>query len=181
MKRVYVDTSVLVFFFITTFNTAFSRKSKDFLSKVESGEYEGTISLFALMELIKQIRELLVKADVCMKADWEQAIKQAFQAIYSMQNIKIIEGTVVEKDETDSITLLTHSEIAWDSFNIMNKYCGTVKVNNGGFCHDGIHPVDAVHIALAKRMGCTAIATFDRDFRETDDVVKSLFLLDDLF
>ena len=133
------------------------------------------------MELIKQIRELLVKADVCMKADWERAIKSAFEAIYKMQNIKIIEGTVAEKGQLDSITLLTHSEIAWDSFNIMNKYCGAVKVTNGSLFHDGIHPVDAVHIALAKRMGCSAIATLDRDFKETDGEVPSLILMDDVF
>lgn len=181
MQRVYVDTSVLVFFFITTFNPAFSKKSKEFLTKVESGKYEGTISLFALMELVKQIRELLVRADVCSKVDWEREIKSAFEAIYKMQNIKIIEGMVAEKGKLDQVSLLTHSEVAWDSFNIMNKYCGAVKLNNGSLVHDGIHPVDAVHIALAKKMGCSAIATLDRDFKETDGEVQSLILLDDIF
>ncbi len=49
------------------------------------------------MELVKQLRELLVKANVCMKADWEQAVKIAFESIYKMQNMKIIEGTLTEK------------------------------------------------------------------------------------
>jgi predicted nucleic acid-binding protein len=40
MKKVYIDTSVLVFFFIR-FDTTFSKMSKDFLAKVESGKYEG--------------------------------------------------------------------------------------------------------------------------------------------
>jgi predicted nucleic acid-binding protein len=181
MRRVYVDTSVLVFFFITSFNANFSSKSKEFLDKIRAGKYEGTISLFVLMELVKQIRELLVRADVCTKEDWEKAIKMAFEAIYSMPNMKIIEGTVLEKGKTDKLSLLYHSEIAWDSFNIMTKYCGKVKVNGAIFCHDGIHPVDAVHIALAKRMGCTAIATFDKDFRETDKEVPSIVLMEDVF
>ena len=181
MKRVYIDTSILVFFFIRTFDASFSKMAKDFLTKVESGQYEGVISLFVLMELVKQLRELLVKANVCMKADWETAVKTAFEAIYKMQNMKIIEGTVAEKGQSDSCSLLTHSEVAWDSFNIMNKYCGSVKLKNGGFVHDGIHPVDAVHVALAKKTGCSMIATLDRDFKETDNEVKSLILLDDPF
>jgi predicted nucleic acid-binding protein len=133
------------------------------------------------MELVKQLRELLVKANVCMKADWEQAVKIAFESIYKMQNMKIIEGTLTEKGEVDPCTLLTHSEVAWDSFNLMTKYCGSVKLKNNVLVHDGIHPVDAVHVALAKKLGCSMIATLDRDFKETDSEVKSLILLDDPF
>jgi ferredoxin-thioredoxin reductase catalytic subunit len=91
--RVYVDTSVLVFFFITNFDPKFSKASKEFFTRVESGKYEGMISLFALIELIKQLRELLVRANICMPKDWEEATKKAIEAIYKMQNIKTKRGT----------------------------------------------------------------------------------------
>ena len=180
MKRVYIDTSVLVFFFVSRFDPNFSKKSREFLGKVEAGNYEALISLFALMELVKQLRELLVKSNVCVKADWESSIKKAFEAIYKMQNVKIIEAINSENGQINA-TVLSHSEIAWDSFNIMNKYPGSVKMKDNQFYHDGIHPVDAVHITLAKKTGCLAIATFDRDFRETNADLQSLVLMDDNF
>src|SRR3989304_5017693 len=152
--RVYLDTSVLVFFFITNFEPKFSNASKEFLKRVESGKYEGLISLFALMELIKQLRELLVKANIVAKKDWEESTKRAIEAIYKMQNIKIIEGSSQERKTVLTVSNVSHSEIAWERFDIINKYQGRVGLRNSKLQHDGIHPVDAVHVVLAKKMGC---------------------------
>ena len=181
MKRVYIDTSVFVFLFVTKFNPFFSKKSKEFLQKVESGDYEALISLFAMMELVKQLRELMVKQGVCKKADWEENIKKAFEAIYKMQNVRIIEALTTTEGQLDKLALLTHSEIAWDGFNIMNKYPGSARPSDFNFVHDGIHPVDAIHIALAKKTGCSAIATFDRDFKETNPDIAPILLMEDRF
>jgi predicted nucleic acid-binding protein len=180
-QKIYVDSSVLVFFFVTNFDKRFSKVSKDFLTRVESGKYEGMISLFVLMELIKQVRELLVKANICNRKDWDANIKKAVEAIYKMQNIKIVEGSSDEQKSSSIVSGLSHSEIAWESFEVMNKYQGFVKQKNNELEHDGIHPVDAVHITLAKKMGCSMIATLDRDFRETDGEIKSLLLQEDIF
>ena len=180
-QRVYVDSTVLVFNFITQFDPRFSRAAKEFLKRVESGKYEGIISLFVLMELAKQIRELMVKANVCRPQDWQDSIKIAIEAIYKMQNMKIVEGNSAERKSLTTALSLLHSEIAWDSFDIMSKYHGSTKQKNGELEHDGIHPVDALHIALAKRMGCALIATLDHDFRETDHEIKSLLLQTDVF
>jgi predicted nucleic acid-binding protein len=182
MKRVYLDTTVLVFYFVSRFDPGFSKKSKEFLGKVEAGNYEALISLFALMELVKQFRELLIKSNICMKADWESSIKKALEALYKMRNVRIIEAMNGEAEQTNVTNLvLTHSEIAWDGFNIINKYPGSVKQRDNLFYHDGLHPIDAVHLALAKKTGCSAIATFDRDFRETDAELPSILLMEDYF
>ncbi len=140
------------------------------------------ISLYALMELEKQLRELMVKSNVCLRTDWDTNIKSCLKAIYKMQNVKIIEAITTDEEQIDIGSLL-HSELAWDTFNIMTKYPGNIKLNrnNGQFNHDGLHPVDAVHLALAKKTGCLAIATFDRDFRETNSEVQSLLLMEDTF
>jgi predicted nucleic acid-binding protein len=181
VQRIYVDSSVLVYFFISNLDPKFSKKSKDFLERVESGKYEGTISLFALMELVKQLRELLVRANICSPADWDVSIKKALEKIYKMPNIKIVEGTLAERKQSLTPFSLSHSEIAWDSFDIMNKYQGSVKIKSGNYEHDGLHPIDAVHVTLAKRMGCVMIATFDRDFKETNGEITPLLLQDDTF
>ena len=115
-------------------------------------------------------------------ADWESSIKRALEALYKMRNVRIIEAMNGEAEQTNVTNLvLTHSEIAWDGFNIINKYPGSVKQRDNLFYHDGIHPIDAVHLALAKKTGCSAIATFDRDFRETNAEVPSILLMEDYF
>jgi predicted nucleic acid-binding protein len=36
--------------------------------------------------------------------------------------------------------------------------------------------MDALHIVLAKKMGCSKIATFDMDFMDTKDEVEPMLL-----
>jgi predicted nucleic acid-binding protein len=180
-ERIYVDSCVLVFHFITRFEPRYSAKCKELLEKVESGKYEAMISLFALMELVKQIRELLVKQNVFDHGEWQESVKEAVEAIFRMKNVKIVEGNPDERKAIATDSGLSHSAIAWDSFDIINKYQGSVKRRKNEFEHDGIHPVDAVHISLARKMGCSMIATLDRDFREADSEVKSLLLQEDIY
>jgi len=179
--RLYIDSNVLIFYYITKFDVRFSTICREFLKKVESGKYEGVVSLLGLMELVKQIRELLVKSGTYDPSDWQASIRKAIEGIYSIKNVKIVEGSQNERRPFGMVSELSHSEIAWESFDIITKYHGKIKEGKNGLEHDGIHPVDALHVALAKRMGCTMIATFDRDFRETAPEVQSLLLQDDAF
>lgn len=42
--------------------------------------------------------------------------------------------------------------------------------------HDGVHAMDVLHIVIAKRMGCSNIATDDRDFEETRSEIEPMLL-----
>lgn len=179
-QRVYVDSCIFVFQNITSLIPEFSRLSRLFLGKVQSGKYEGIVSIVSLMEFTKQIRELMVKANVVKKSDWLDAAKIAIESIYKMKNVKIIEGNPDERKNLLLIQTMLHSEVAWESFDILSKYPGSVKKDKE-IEHDGIHPIDAFHIVLAKRMGCDRIATLDQDFRETDGEIESLLLQEDIF
>lgn len=180
-KRVYIDSCVLIFYYITKFDANKSETCRNFLKSVESGKYEGVVSLFGLMELVKQIRELMVKTGNCNPQDWQESVKKAVEGIYSIKNVKIVEGSPSEKKTLAGVSELSHSDIAWEGFDIINKYPGKVRLSKNEIVHDGIHPVDAVHVSLAKRMGCEMIATLDRDFRETTPEVQSLLLQEDVF
>ncbi len=117
------------------------------------------------MELLKILREIELEFEGVMSpADWQRDANIAIASIYKMKNIKIYE------EPSSSVQFLA------DSLDVLRTYPGAIKRVGDHDKHDGIHPMDALHILMAKRLGCTEIATFDRDFDETSREIPPIIL-----
>jgi len=175
--RIYIDSNVLIYYFKPRHKPQYSALSKRFLKNVEEGRFEGIVSIFSILELIKIIREILVQLeDVRDPKEWEKEIRIVIETIFKTNNIKIVEGPSKECARFDDIRDLLYATVLWDSFELMNKYQGKILWNGHEFRHEGLYPADTLHLVLAKKTGCNKIATFDRDFDETRDVVQPIIL-----
>ena len=173
----YIDTNILLYFLKTKYFGKQSDMAKRFLQKIEDGKYHGTISEFTLSELVKSLREVMVKYEnIKLANDWKIEIGKALKAIYEIQNLDI--KKVFTKN--DGKQLLTE-EIANEGINILQKYPGKVSKKDDEFEHDGLHPMDTYHIVLAKTLGCSALATFDNDFDESKTEIPTLKLQSDFW
>jgi predicted nucleic acid-binding protein len=54
-------------------------------------------------------------------------------------------------------------------------------MQNDEYKHKGVGCVDCLHIALAKRIGCDMIATFDRGFEETKGEIEAFIIQDNVW
>jgi predicted nucleic acid-binding protein len=183
-NRLYIDSTVLVYHEFKNFKPTFSQRSEELLSKIERGKYEGIVSILSIMELVKSIRGLLTECNNCDKNAWREATRSAIEAIYKIKNIQIIEGDPTERKTSSQIEDLLYSTFIWKGFEILNKYPGKPgksKSINHDFEHDGLSPVDTLHITLAQKMSCSKIATFDHDFKESRGEIMPLMLQEDIY
>ena len=65
--KFYIDTNVLVYYLKSKYFPALSKTAKLFLQKIEKGNYIGTISALTIAELIKSLREIMVKYEKIIK------------------------------------------------------------------------------------------------------------------
>lgn len=180
--RVYVDSSVLCNWYSEDNNASPKNSFKPniaskFLDDVKEGKYEAVVSLLAIKEVVKFIRNIFVLSGKSKSEAWMKEEKNVIDRILRLQGVKIIEG------RADEIRLLKPEEMAFgnlshDALAILQKYGGGVKFikKKERFEHDGVHPMDVLHIALAKKMLCAKIATFDKDFKETKKEIESIIL-----
>lgn len=181
-NRLYLDAVVLVHYTITKINRTFSRKTKELLSKIESGEYEGVVSLLALMECTKVIRHLEASINSnCNPRDWKKRMSALVAALLQFKNVRIVEGSPTNRSYSPKIKDLLYGAISWQAYDIMDKYPGRCKQTPRGYKHDGLSACDCLHICIAKAMGCQSIATFDRDFDESRKEIKPFFIQDRIF
>lgn len=182
-ERLYIDTQVFVYYFITKEKPEFSLIAKRFLQKIEDGKYEGVVSLLTLMELTKTVRSLSVQ--LMSEYDpqtWKERMSEAYKVINSIKNIKIVEGNPDERVGTALIKGILYSEIVKEAHGILEKYTGKVyDSRQEGLIHSGINCVDGLHIVLARKTGCYKIATFDNGFLETTSEIVPLLLQKDLW
>jgi predicted nucleic acid-binding protein len=176
-NRIYIDSSVLIHWYSgdsssSAFNSAYS-----FLKDVSKGKYEGLVSLLAIKEVIKFIRNVFVKKGQSSPASWIADEKRFIDRISRFSGIKIIEGRPDERKGL-SVDPMIFGSVSKDALSILMNHGGKSKFNvvTGKPEHDGIHPMDALHIVLAKKMGCSKIATFDMDFMDTKDEVEPMLL-----
>lgn len=165
MERIYIDTNVLLYWLLPS-RTATAKPCTDFIKDVESGsKYLGVISNFALNEMIKGIRNILVTRNQTDAAYWKRKIDLALYAIYELnENFTIVSGTA---EEAGSDANMSFGAISIEATNIIKNHPGTVRTHSRrGVVHDGLSPADTLHVVLAKRMNCSHIATFDNDFDE---------------
>ncbi len=182
-ERLYIDTQVFVYYFVTEEKPEFSDIAKRFLQKIEDGKYEGVVSLLTLMELTKTVRNLCVKlmSEYYAKT-WNERMAEAYKVINSFKNIRIIEGNPDERVGTALIKDILYSEIAKEAHGILAKYAGKVfNDRREGLVHSGINCVDSLHIVSARKTGCYKIATFDNGFLETTSEIVPLMLQKDLW
>jgi len=169
---VYIDTNVLVYHLKTTYKPNLTFKASAFLRRVETGQYEGVLATFVLLELVKAIRKVTVefehKLDPSIwKTDAEAAVKWA----YKIPNVKFIDGTQEVGRVLIGQPLLEDALATFQRFPGSFKYDGSLRP-----VHDGLYPFDAIHLELARKAACSYIATFDHEFEESRGYVPVLNL-----
>ncbi len=173
MERIYIDTNVLLYWLLPS-RTATAKPCTDFIKDIESGrKYLGIISNFALNEMIKGIRNILVTRNKTDVAYWKNKVDLALHAIYELnENFMIVSGTA---KEVDSGVSMNFGAVSIEATSLIKKYPGTVQAHSKrGVIHDGLSPADTLHAVLAKRMNCSQIATFDNDFDELSDYMPRM-------
>jgi predicted nucleic acid-binding protein len=151
-----------------------------FLGKVQHGDYEGIVSTLALMECITGVRDFLTKQGVRDTKRWEAAVKSHFEALYKMPNLKFIDGT--PQNPSAKSANWPVSDILLEAFTILSSYSGKAIEDRNTrrafptYKYDGLYSPDALHIVLAKRSGCSRLATFDQDFIESKKEIPPIVL-----
>lgn len=176
-ERLYLDSCVIIAYFSRRHH--FHRKAKDILSKIENDKFVGVISFLSLMEFMKILRQALVKSGLGSMDDVENTIKEHLKVLFVLDNIRFVEGRPPELEPIPEIKSAFFYTISCDSFRILSKYRGCIKIDEKQTpTHDGLSPSDAIHIALAKHLGCDKLVTTDWDFKECQDEITPLVLGD---
>lgn len=177
-EMLYLDSCVIIAFFTKTH--PFHAKAKDMLSKIENKKFTGVVSSLSLMEFIKILREALVESgQLGSMSDIESVIKQHLKVLYVIDNIRFVEGRPPEFEPIPEIESVYFYLISHNGLKIISQYCGHVELdNNENRKHDGLSPLDALHVALAKFLGCDKLVTTDWDFRECQNEITPLILED---
>jgi predicted nucleic acid-binding protein len=180
-ERIYIDTMVLVYYFYTKQHKQFSEQAKRFLQRVENNKFEGVISSVTLMELIKVLRELLITYGPIHDMNViESIINQQIKELYSMKHICFVEGRPPDFEPATEVEKLYYYTIINKSLKLLQTCTGKVGANyqSGLPEHSGLHPIDIMHVVLAKQLNCNHIATFEWNFREAQGEVPPLILQD---
>lgn len=180
--KLYIDPNVLVYYLKPRYRRDLAEISKRFLNYIERGRFKGVVSTIGMMEIIKIIREILVEIEgVHNPDDWKREVDEAIKSIYGIENIQIVEGKHDEMP-TEPPEKFHFSGLVRQAFTILRNYSGKTgedRERQGRYVHDGLYPMDALHIALAKAIGCDKIATFDQDFAESKAEIPPLNLIKD--
>ena len=180
-ERIYIDTNVLVYYFYTKQRKDLSDKAKLFLQRIESSKFEGIISSITLMELIKSLRELLIKFGKMRDMDTVEAvILQQIKELYAINHMHFVEGHPPEFEPLEEVEELYYYTISNESLKLIQQCKGKVWADRetGEPEHAGLHPIDIIHIVLAKQLHCNKIATFEWNFKEASTEVVPLILQD---
>ena len=173
-SRVYIDSSIFLGWLLG--NPKANQKTQEFLNKINQGLYDGVTSTLVLNELIKVIRKNSVEHNILDAIKWDATERKAIQAIFAIKGLSVIKGE--PNDAKNYIGQMTFGRISSEALVLMKKYPGKVGTNykTGKKEHDGISPVDAYHIILAKRCDCDLLATLDNDFMETRSEITPLVI-----
>lgn len=182
VERLYLDTNIFVHCGLIHLNKDKARRSKKLLKQISEGKYQGIVSLLCLTELCEVIRGLSVEAlGVYSPKDWKEMIKETMKFIFGTPNVKIIENNPNERVGTSMIKDLLYCSVAEEAYRLIEKYEGKTAEERGEFKHKGPGCVDCLHIALAKRINCDKIATFDRDFEMTKKEIEPFIIQDKIW
>lgn len=96
-NRVYIDSSVLINWYSGDSSSRKFVKAYSFLKDVRDGKYEGIVSLLAMKEVIKFIRNIFVKKGEANPDKWMTEEKNVIERIARLQGIRIVEGRPEER------------------------------------------------------------------------------------
>jgi len=180
-ERLYIDSNVLVYYFYTKQQRDFSKKAQALLKKIENTKFEGVISSFTLMEVIKSLRELLVKyGNIRKVADIEEIIRQQISGLFAIRNIRFVEGRPPDFTPMPEVKELYFCTVCNEALGIISECTGKPDIDRGTgeVVHRGLHAPDILHVALAKKLQCDKLATFEWNFQETIKEIVPLILQD---
>jgi len=180
-ERLYIDSNILVYYFYTKQRNDLSKKAQNLLQKIESAKFEGVISSFTLMEVMKSLRELLIKyGNVRKVTDIENIIREQIFGLFAIRNIRFVEGRPPDFTPMSEVKELLFCKICNEAFSILCKCTGKPDYDQetGQVVHKGLHAPDILHIVLAKELQCDKLATFEWNFREAQKEIVPLILQD---
>lgn len=176
-KRYYIDTNVLVNYAVGHDVQDFHESAERFLEKVEDGTYEGILSPLTILEYISVVRRILANESHVQDTEKrEEAIREAISFFIELDNV------VTVKFEPNEVPRMTEGEgqissVFVEAYNIILTY------NEGRLAAHGkykfLSAADAIHLVLADLVGCDGIASFDKDFENTEDELEWLNLIPD--
>jgi len=127
--------------------------ARGILKKIKLGIYRGVISKLVLMEMTSALRKAIFgnpEEENPSLDDIQTIIESIILSLLTIKNIELFESKQV----------LPELELA--AFLLMYKFPGEVRNNKYRF----LHPLDALHVILAKEAKCDAIYTADRAFNQ---------------
>jgi len=180
-ERLYIDSMVLIYYFYSKQRKDFSEKAKIFLQKIERAKFEGVISSLTLMEVIKSLRELLIKYGNIRKiAEIEEIIRQQISGLFAIGNIRFVEGRPPDFRPVPEAEELYFCTVCNEALAILHECTGKPDYDReeDKIVHKGLHAPDILHIVLAKKLQCDKLATFEWNFREAEKEIVPLILQD---
>lgn len=175
--RLYLDTMVIIAYFHK--GHRLHSKADKMITNIEKVKYEGVISSLTLMEFIKVLREGYIETNRMNIAENEKEIKSKIDILYRINNLCFVEGRPPEFDAMDEIKSVYFNAVTQKAFEIFCKHCGTIRKNQDDEIeHQGIHAMDALHLALAKVLDCDKIVTDEDAFKEVKNELVVLMLND---
>ena len=176
-ERLYLDTMVIVAYFHK--GHRLHANAEKLIANIEKVKYEGVISSLTLMEFIKVLRDACVEDNRMNIAENEEEIKSKINYLYRINNLCFVEGRPPEFDAMEEVKSVYFNTISQKAFEILCKHCGSIiKNKDEEFEHQGVHAMDALHLALAKVLDCDKIVTDENAFREVKSELDVLMLND---
>jgi len=180
-ERLYIDANVLVYYFYSKQRKDFFKKAQNLLQKIENNKFEGIISSLTLMEVIKSLRELLVKyGNIRRSKEIEEIIRQQIHQLFTFRNIRFVEGRPPELIPMPESEKLYFCTVCNEALAILHRCTGKTDVDRvtGEFVHRGLSAPDILHVVLANKLQCDKLATFEWNFKEAKEEIVPLILQD---
>jgi predicted nucleic acid-binding protein len=175
-ERLYLDSMVIIAYLQKSHRL--HAKATSIMSKIEQSKFEGVVSSLTLMEFIKILRGAFIRSgNKDMKAI-EDAIREMVKVLYHIDNLYFVEGRPPEFCLMDEIKTVFFHNISQIAFEMICKYRGRIKDSSGELEHYGLSPMDVLHLALAKKLGCDKIVTDDWAFKDAEKEITPLILTD---
>ncbi len=163
---VYIDTMVLVYYFLSSpRNETLTKKSKSFLKDIENQRYMGIITSFTIAEYLSVIKGVLCdKRNGNVLTSDISTVRERLEQFISQMGIILY----------DADTIANKSAVFSECENMVER-SGVYKGKYDCKWHY-LKGADALHLALAKSVNAEAIATFDDDFRGGGTTISPLML-----
>jgi len=149
LDRIYLDTNIFFYAFYSKKYPDKSRSAKNILNSIANGVFSGVISLLVLQEIISGLRKVFFKELQMTSVDnIETRIYEIIQNILQIPYLELFQSEQ------------NFSKIELDSFLLLHQYPGEISPEGYKF----IHPLDAMHIEIAKEAHCIALYTAEKSF-----------------